>query len=141
MKKQKITPLEPALNWMSYLRIQKNIFFISSAERFLCCQQVCNTQLKEKKNPKPYKFEFTQNVAIQNARSTPIQNLKSILYASISVFVKLLHSNSIAANNHMCHTHIFILRFYSFFLFVFLFLIASKLSCWSFEDYSKALKD
>lgn len=32
-------------------------------------------------------FEFAYNVAIQNARSTPVSHLKSILYATTSVFV------------------------------------------------------
>lgn len=47
-KKKKITPLEPALNWIPHLRMQRNISLISSAERFLRCQQMCNTQLQKK---------------------------------------------------------------------------------------------
>lgn len=76
---------------MSYLRMQKNIFLISSAERFLHFQQVYNmAQFKKKKTNKtlnPVSFEFIYDVAIQNARSTPISHLKSIIYATISVFI------------------------------------------------------
>lgn len=74
---------------MSYLRMQKNIFLISSGERFLHFQQVYNmAQFKKtKQNPKPCKFEFIYDVAIQNASSTPISHLKSIIYSTISVFI------------------------------------------------------